>query len=144
MPNYLRPKAEFRRVISEVVAAAPEHHREWLKQQLLYSNEPRLRDRILQLCERFVPVVAPLVDDLPSFAAYTARIRNEIVHGGARNKLRGNDIYWTIRKLEILCEAFLLSTLGFSNSQLAELFERNEDYRVVRAYGKSLHDPAAG
>jgi len=136
MSNSLRPKEEFRRIVSEVAAAVPQHHREWLKKQLVYSNEPRLRDRIAQLCEQFKPVMEPLAGDLSDFAAYVARLRNEIVHGGNRNKVSSDDIYWAVQKLEILCESFLLSSLGFSEPQLAELFERNEDYRIVRAYGK--------
>jgi hypothetical protein len=142
MSNSLRPEEEFKRIVSEVVAAVPQHHREWLKKQLLYSNEPRLRDRIAQLCEQFEPVMKPLADDLPDFGAYVARLRNEVVHGGNRARVSSDDIYWTVQKLEILCESFLLSSLGFTQSQLAELFERNEDYRIVRAYGKRSSGPS--
>lgn len=141
-PNTLRPKAEFHAFVKGLVAAVPEQHQQWLREQLAYSNEPRLRDRILQLAQQFEPVFAPLVGgDLAVFAAFAANARNDTVHASGRRKVATDEeLYWLVQKLEFLCEIFLVSRLGFTNAELVPLFERNEQYRIVCKYGQPSAD----
>ena len=57
------PDEEHERRIEEVVSTAPDAHRNWLRGQLVYSNEPGLRKRLAEILRRDPEVMKPIFGD---------------------------------------------------------------------------------
>ena len=78
-PNEVLPVAEAQARVDEILAAAPSAHREWLRGQLVYSNEPRFRRRLLRLAEHAGEAFRALVHDVKAWAAAVTNTRNRAV-----------------------------------------------------------------
>jgi hypothetical protein len=89
-PNEALPVAEAQARVDEILAAAPSAHREWLRGQLEYSNEPRFRRRLLRLAEHAGEAFRTLVHDVKAWAAAVTNTRNRaVVHRNTAHEPEG-------------------------------------------------------
>jgi ApeA N-terminal domain 1 len=94
--NEVLPKSEHRERVQRIVSTAPEGDRSWLKEQLTYSNEPRLRDWLADLVALTEPVMMPLIGDVHKFVRLVTNTRNYHTHYDRRllsKSAQGPDLY---------------------------------------------------
>ncbi|QQM40931.1 ApeA N-terminal domain 1-containing protein [Streptomyces liliifuscus] len=108
-PNELRPADEYKHFRRMLVRHVPKKYRSWLSQQLLHSNEPRLRDRLIELAE-YADLPSVLKCDAQHWAKAVTDARNRMVH---HDKGKGPgastvELYWlaeSLRLMVLLCLA---------------------------------------
>ncbi len=88
--NRIRSRAEFRKRVAAVVAPAPAPLRSWLEEQLRYSNEPRLRDRLTRLATYAGDTYVTLVGDVGAWVRLITTTRNQaVVHRNTADEPEG-------------------------------------------------------
>jgi hypothetical protein len=123
-PNRLEPKAGFRRRVSEVMVGAPKEHKPWLRDQLQYSNEPRLRQRLLRLADHAGAAFATLVGDVDGWADAVKDARNRSVHRStSRSPVDGISLHLLSESAYFLVALCLLRECGASAATLAKIQE---------------------
>ncbi|MGW6565043.1 ApeA N-terminal domain 1-containing protein [Streptomyces sp. NPDC054975] len=102
-PNEVRPAAEYKAFKGMLASYVPKRHRSWLKEQLGHSNEPRLRQRLIELAE-FGGLADVFGCDAQAWAKSVTNARNRMVHydekrgGGASNF----ELYWLSESLKVM------------------------------------------
>ncbi len=133
MKNEVLPRIDHRKRVRTILRNVEPDHRPWLKEHLQYSNEPRLRNRLLDLLGRARDVMAPLIgNNEGAFAKTVTDTRNFLIHYDQHLKsqsLGGEDLFFVTEKLSILLQSCLLLELGLSAEKCLKLFQRNEDYQ---------------
>lgn len=130
------PRAQHRERVKSIVASAPEGHREWLRSALAFSNELRLRDRILKLLEVVGPAVGPALGDADQFAAAATNTRNYHTHYGSGIRARsasGEGLVRLADRLSLVVRACALTELGIDAQQVAALLARDRRYAWLAA-----------
>jgi hypothetical protein len=138
--NNVLPKDVHKARIREILEHTVEEHREWLKEQLNYSNEPRLRQRVKEILDMLEDAVSALITDKDAFAKNVVNTRNYYTHYDPHLKdkvAQGIKLYVLTEQLSYLLQACLLVELGISKQKCAELLIRNQGY--VRAINRA-HD----
>lgn len=83
-PNEMRPKAEYksyrRKLVKAVKKSVGTHAANWVGDQLLHSNEPRLRDRLTELANHAGTNFAAVVGDVATWASVVTTTRNRLTH----------------------------------------------------------------
>jgi hypothetical protein len=133
--NEVLPKNKHKARVTSVVDSAPEEHREWVKNALSFSNEPRFRDRIDDLVDMTKEVISPLFSDKDYFVNKVRDTRHYRVHNVSRlkkNAAEGEELYWITKTLSYLVQACLLIELGLTSQDCFELFSKNRDYEFAR------------
>jgi ApeA N-terminal domain 1 len=78
--NEIMPEDEFKTFRRWLIRAVPKEHRGWLSNQLQYSNEPRLRNRLSEMIEYVGSAFATLCDDPRSWVTVVTESRNRLTH----------------------------------------------------------------
>jgi hypothetical protein len=78
--NEIRPKDEYKQFVRELIKAVPTEHRNWLGNQLQYSNEPRLRRRLGEMTTYAGEAFAALYGDPDAWATVVTESRNRLTH----------------------------------------------------------------
>jgi hypothetical protein len=78
--NQIMPKAEFKKLCHELVAAVPEEYQRWLQMQIQHANEPRLRGRLAEMAFYAGDAFAAVYDDQEQWAKVVTEIRNRLTH----------------------------------------------------------------
>jgi hypothetical protein len=118
-PNHILPKSEYRQFRDVLVSHVPEEHKGWLRGQLAYSNEPRLRDRLFQLAEhaelRYV-----LGCEAEPWAKAVTNTRNRMVHHDEKKGPRASsaEFYWMAESLQLMTLLTLGKFCGFQSGYL--------------------------
>ena len=110
--------------LTEILAASPEKHRDWLAGKLKYSNEPCLAARIAELCRVYATVVDK-IDRKRSWCERVADIRNRLSHQttGVSEREIG-EILTVTERMKLVLDLCLLSECGFGAEQIQQLVER--------------------
>jgi hypothetical protein len=138
--NNVLPKDAHKARIREILEHTVEEHREWLKEQLNYSNEPRLRQRVKEILDMLEDTVSALITDKDAFAKKVVNTRNYYTHYDPHLKdkaAQGSKLYALTEQLSYLLQACLLVELGIPKQKCAELLIRNQGY--IRAINRA-HD----
>jgi hypothetical protein len=124
--NELRPRAEFKELKRELVRSVPEEWQDWLKEQLQYSNEPRLRFRLEEMAEYAGEVFAQLVGDVSKWSKLTKDCRNSLAHydNRAQQKNTGN-LYYLSESLFYLTVFCLLRECGVGDAVVSGSGQNN-------------------
>ena len=131
MKNNVLPKAEHKALKEAILSQVDAEHREWLKGQLAYSNEPRLEQRIRELTENVYEAVAPLISNKEEFAKKVKDTRNFLTHYDKRledKAAKGSELFWLTRKLSYLLQSCFLMELGLPLEKCAQLLRRNQAF----------------
>ncbi|WP_329616549.1 hypothetical protein OG244_28900 [Streptomyces brevispora] len=132
--NELRPADEYKNFRKMLVRYVPKNYRGWLSQQIVYSNEPRLRDRLGELAE-FADIGSLIGCDARRWARTITEARNRMVHhdkgkGGGGSSA---ELYWLGESLKIVVLASLAKFSDFAEGAQAHLREAED---VVFMAGK--------
>jgi hypothetical protein len=124
--NCVLPETEHAKRMLEVMNAVPQNHRDWLDDELKYSNEPSFRRRLRELFSKF-----PWID--PGDKAFISKVvvtRNYLTHYDTDLKesaASGEELYAVSLKFELLIKAILLTELGFD--AVKDMIARTSAYR---------------
>ncbi|MFF5424743.1 MULTISPECIES: HEPN domain-containing protein [unclassified Streptomyces] len=102
-PNEVRPAAEYKAFKRLLAGYVPEEHQRWLMDQLAYSNEPRLRQRLIDLAE-FSGLADVIGCDAELWAKAVTNARNRMVHHDEKRGrgAKSSELYWLSESLKIL------------------------------------------
>jgi hypothetical protein len=113
-----------------ILDLCPAQHRDWLREQLRYSNELRLRQRLRELLAAS-PMTRYIAPDQKQAIQEIVRYRNAIAHGDAdmRPKISGRYGLLHLRAiLSLLMQERLLHELGFPESRAASLLHSTREF----------------
>ena len=83
-PNEVKPKSEFRsyrrKLVKAVRIGVGPSAANWVGDQLLYSNEPRLRIRLSELANHAGSAFTALIGDIEVWASVVTMARNRLTH----------------------------------------------------------------
>lgn len=117
-----------------ILSSAPSEHKAWLKEQLRYSNENTLRERLRNLLQRVGDIVDEVVGNRQRFVGRVVDARNDLTHNAnadAGDRNLGETLYWLQQRCSYVLQACLLTDIGISNSQCRGFFLRNRRYHFV-------------
>lgn len=120
--NEIMPPDTFKAMRKSIVSAAPRMHREWLGNQLQYSNEPRLKHRLTRLAELAGSDLDWLVGDREKWVAIVVEARNRLTHreGKGPVAIDSEHLFFLVESV-FLCVALALFALcGIETSTLSE------------------------
>ena len=126
--NKVLPKSEHQTRVREIIDSAPVCYREWLKSQLLYSNEPRLRERLHELAEYAGSPYSTLVNNLADWAKRVASARNDLVHRPDDARFEYEDLRDICASLQFLMIFCLFKKCGMPDGAFAKI---QEDWRFT-------------
>lgn len=120
------PKADYEKVVSDVVAAIPNNvdsdHRASLKSRIKYGNEHSLRKRLTFLVESLTPDASACVCTSPrNFVAGIVDTRNYLTHYTDElrpNALRGPALHWACEKMVMLLRILFLRHTGVDEQSI--------------------------
>lgn len=130
------PKIEHEKRLEVILKCSPPEHKTWLKEKLAFSNEPTLRYRLTDICDRLPEKIrSELVKELTTFIAAVVDTRNYYTHYSshikAKNKvMRTKEQFTAIQKLKIFLIASILHQLGFDEKQVIEAIK----FHIVYPY----------
>jgi ApeA N-terminal domain 1/Apea-like HEPN len=131
--NEILPNNDHKARIKAIVSGVPQEYRRWLNDALLYSNEPRFRNRVDDLVEMTKPVVAPLFSNKDYFVKKVKDTRNYLVHKSPnlQNKAaEGEELYWLTKTLSYVVQTCLLMEVGLTSEDCFRLFSENREYQL--------------
>jgi hypothetical protein len=125
------PNATFVAMTKAILSAVPQEQRKWLKDELRWANQPKLRDRLMDLLELAGPAMAGVAPDYRSWSQKVARVRNDLTHWdpGQPIKLNGAQLFWLANAVAAVVKVCLLRELGFGENDCAALLARNSDHQ---------------
>jgi hypothetical protein len=119
--NTRTPKSEFKKKVTSILGSLdlPKEDNDWLKEELQYSNELKLRDRLIDLIDKYSNnYIKKHFDDIDSICRNVVNTRNYYTHFG--NHLKGriysnNELVGITQKLTGLLISCVLSEIGVDN-----------------------------
>jgi hypothetical protein len=79
-PNEVMPQQEFKEFRRMLIRSVPKEHRNWLGNQLQYSNEPRLRERIMEMADYVREAFTAVSGDPETWVRVVVESRNRLIH----------------------------------------------------------------
>lgn len=132
--NELMPIDEFKAMRRGIVTTAPKEHRSWLGSQLQYSNEPRLKHRLMRLAELAGPDLDWLVGDRVKWVAAVVEARNRLTHREGKKpvEIGGEPLFFLVESV-FLCVALALFALcGIETNPLSETINQRVHFLQQR------------
>ncbi len=132
--NAVLPSAQHRARVKSVVDAAPASHQVWLKERLAYSNEPTLRQRLTDLCERAAPILGGVLGSAAEYAGPVVQTRNGLTHrrtGTPKPSRSGRDLLPLTEQTNLLVTVCLLLDLGFDEDFVGNAIRRTRGFRLL-------------
>lgn len=132
--NEVMPKAEHRVRKRAVIASAPPEHQEWLKDRLANSNEPTLRERLVELHGRAFQIVAGVLGPADQFAGPVVVARNALTHRGGPGPtvpIDGRELLRLTEQTAFLLTSCLLLDLGFSEIDAMKATRGTRRFRLL-------------
>ncbi|MGP4112313.1 HEPN domain-containing protein [Streptomyces sp. 4N509B] len=133
-PNEIRPAAEYKAFKKMLVRHVPKNYQSWLSQQLSFSNEPRLRDRLKELAE-FGSLAGILDCDVQQWAKAVTKTRNRMVHHdkGQGPGASSTELYWLAESLRLTVLLCLMRFCTFRDYQ-----NRIKEHPSVKLIGRRV------
>jgi hypothetical protein len=132
-PNEVMPRAVYmsyrRKLVKAIKSSLGAKTGDWLNEQLLYSNEPRLRARLVELANYAGPAFGWLVGDVELWAKTVTQARNRLTHHDPKQQLGVDHVglYWLVDSLYVLVMLCLFQECDVS----AEAIERIKTARRI-------------
>ena len=119
----LAPEEHDKRV-SRILRAVPTEYKDWLQNELTYSNEPSLRRRLKELYDTFSVTLKALNANKKSFINRVVDTRNYLTHYDVdlkRKSAKGKELFIITERLRILVEMCLMKEIGFDLEEINNL-----------------------
>jgi hypothetical protein len=120
-PNHVDDPVRFRQFRRSLVRGVPVEHRDWLSQQLAFSNEPRLRQRLEDLAHDSSATFEAIIGgNIADWTAVVAGVRNRLTHHDEHQELdlQGADLFYLSESLLICLSFNLLLECGVTDATL--------------------------
>lgn len=132
--NEIMPQEEFKQFRRQLIRAVPAEHRSWLGNQLQYSNEPRLRNRLDEMVAYSGPAFANLYSDVKKWAAVIAGSRNRLTHHDEERKVdfQPGDLVFLTESVFALVMLCLFRECDMDNVSLADAISENASMGFLR------------
>jgi hypothetical protein len=130
--NYELENSEHNKRLNKIIQNTPFEYKEWLKNKLIYSNEPSMRKRITELVENNNNILNEVIEERDEFIHKVISTRNYLTHFNAKLKdesAEGVELYKITQILKMLIDICLLNELGFEKTRVKELSLRNWEYK---------------
>lgn len=128
------PEEEHEKKINNIIQGCNQEYKDWLKEELQYSNELTLKRRLEVLLERFPDVLENYPLEGKKFIRRIVDTRNYLTHYDKQLKPRmASDDEKIIlnKRMMILLEACLLTELGFSEEKIKILIQRRKEIEAL-------------
>jgi hypothetical protein len=129
---------EHEKRLEAILSSVPEEHRGWLEEELEFSHEPPLRQRLKDTLGRCPTITKRLIGNSKakdSFIWKVVRTRNFETYLDPRyeaDAAQGAALVTLIHQLRALVEMTLLLEIGFTCEEVAQIFDRSSDrFRLI-------------
>ncbi|AEI46803.1 ApeA N-terminal domain 1-containing protein [Runella slithyformis] len=136
--NYVIPKSEHKARVNNILKSVENQHKDWLKEAINYSNEPRLKDRLCEILHVVseIPTLDKMISDKNAFIVSVKDSRNYYTHYDASGKktiLKDLELALATKKLQAILIALLLMDLGLTNEEVNNYFEKQKygHFRII-------------
>lgn len=121
--NEVIPEEEFKEFRCSLIRAVPKEHRNWLGNQLQYSNEPRLRNRLTEMVGYAGEAFAAVPHDSNAWVTVITESRNRLTHHDKERAIdfQPGDLYFLTESLFTLVMLCLLRECGMSDQTLGTI-----------------------
>lgn len=133
------PEEEHEKRPEEVLSAAPDAHKDWLRGKLAYSNEPGLRKRLAEILCGDPEVMKPIFEvsskKRDGFMYKDVETRNYLTHydqGKKGTAATGRELHELTERLKSVLEACLVQEVGFEGERLKEVLSRKRRFAWSR------------
>ncbi|NES06886.1 MAG: hypothetical protein F6K22_31185, partial [Okeania sp. SIO2F4] len=130
--NHVLTEDEHKERIERILDSVPRDYKEWLKAKLQHSNEPTLKERLIELLELIPEITNQLIKDKEEFATKVKNARNYFTHYDESLKKKApqpEQLYQFIESLSFILQACILKELGCTPERCHQLLNRNERYQ---------------
>ena len=125
--------------IHDVLQAAPDEYRDWLRRKLRFSNEVDLGRRLRELYEHAGEVATNLAPGREEFVKVLVATRNDLAHRGALDPEANKEVlYHAVESLKFILKACLIREMNFDGSDTFHLFARHRRYENEAEAGQRL------
>jgi hypothetical protein len=121
--------------VQEVLASAPDVHRDWLAAELQFSKVPLFRERMQDLVDRFVDLASGCFGDPGQFVTDLKNTRNYFTHFGQELKPKAADgtrLLILTERLRLLLEMCFVTDLGFAGQEISAMLKRTQRLTLLR------------
>jgi hypothetical protein len=128
MNNITWPESEIDNLRNAIIGATPVKYRSWLKEKLLYINEPSLRRRLKDLCVKYSNCLEKWINDRDKFINDVVVTRNYLIHHDEKlieQTVKDEKLSLLTFKLKQLVRICLLYEIGFDESSINQLITRS-------------------
>jgi hypothetical protein len=132
-PDYDLPRAEHRKRMQAILAAAPPEWNDWLEEKLAHANKATFRAGLKELVLTLPPTLAGHLGDIDRFTQRVSWTRNYLTHWTPdleKKAAKGGDLVRLVVALRLVLEALLLLEIGYSRNEIERLYEDN--YAIKR------------
>lgn len=132
-----RDRTEHKDLIREIVEAAPEQRRRWLKEKLAYSNELSLANRLEHVLDACTNVTTRIVGEqgVTAFVGSVRDARNYYTHWDPAGKRKAatelRDLHRLTLQLRTVLETVFLLELDFECERIERLLERARRFEEI-------------
>ncbi|MFN7853880.1 MAG: HEPN domain-containing protein, partial [Dolichospermum sp.] len=124
---------EHKRRLESILENTPLEHKRWLNEELNFSHEPSLEERLRELFQLTNRTISPLINNAEDFLKTVKKIRNYLTHYNNPSDAKLMDKLFRINQvLDFMIQSCLLKELGCSDDRCAELIERNQKYQFLK------------
>jgi hypothetical protein len=114
----------------------PEEYKPWLKQQIAWSNELSLKQRLEELYDHAEIVLKHLVVNRDAFIKRVRDTRNYYTHYSASLRKKaadGIELHWITEVLRYVISFSLLYELDFEPEKIEKLLLRNRSFKALNS-----------
>lgn len=123
--NKKEDDSSFQSKISEIISASPEDHKAWLKEKLLYSNEPNLKERLEELFSEIdTALIEHLFPNHNTLITQAKDTRNYYTHFGAhleKKAVKNPELYFLTERFKLLLLILLLKETNVDEQKATKI-----------------------
>ncbi len=133
--NNVLDKEEHKKRIEGILKTVNAEDAKWLKEKLMFSNEPSLHQRLEDLIDSYhTQLLAKIIGDKQAFIQRVKWSRNYYTHYDSSNEkkaLTDSELFYENEKLKILLKTCLLREIGFDEDTIGEVMKRDGSVRWI-------------
>ena len=138
--NSVLDKNEHKQRIEGILKSVNAEDAQWLKEKLMFSNEPSLHQRLEDLIKSYeMPLLVKIIGDKQAFIQRVKWSRNYYTHYDSSNEkkaLTDSELFYENEKLKILLKTCLLKEIGFDEDKINEAMSRDDSMRWISSQRK--------
>ena len=141
-PNYVLPKEQHRGRLKAILDHAPHEHRDWLRDALSFSNEPRLGSRLEAVIQATSSIFGWSSQEKEILMKQARDTRHYLTHydpGAAAKAARDEKLYWLSEMLLFIVGVSLLRHAGVPDRHIGAGLERNRRLEFGKARWRQLN-----